>query len=138
MTRSSQLTPASAPVNDAGSPWILVVDDDRSILDLVQLLLQAEGWTTQLATSAEAALKLVESAATPPRLLLCDVMMAGVDGLELARRLLARVPGLKAIVISAHLEDVSWWPEDLRHCRFISKPFKREDLIQAVKEALPA
>ena len=118
------------------SRWILVVDDDPAIVDLVEMILKAEGWTVKIAMSATSALATVESTPTPPALLLCDVMMTGVDGLELTRRLLARVPGLKAIVISAHLDEAAWWPEDLRHCPFLSKPFKRDDLVRAVQEAL--
>jgi FixJ family two-component response regulator len=62
--------------------------------------------------------------------------MEGMDGLELTRRLLARIPKLKAIIVSAHLTDVAWWPEDLRGHPFLGKPFKNEQLVAAVRTAL--
>lgn len=117
-------------------PWILVVDDDKAILDLVEMILKAEGWTVRPAASATLALASVDQAGTAPALLICDVMMTGMDGLQLTRRLLIRFPQLKTIIISAHLEDVSWWPSDLTGCRFLPKPFHNDELVQAVREAL--
>ena len=65
-----------------------------------------------------------------------DVLMPKVDGLELVRRLCARIPGLNAIFVSGHLTDVSWWPKDLRNHRFLAKPFDNSQLLAAVSEAL--
>jgi FixJ family two-component response regulator len=62
--------------------------------------------------------------------------MPGIDGLELTRRLLARLPQLKVILISGHLMDLSWWPTDLREICFLTKPFSNDQLIQAVKQAI--
>lgn len=106
------------------------------MVEMLQTMLQSHGWIVKVANTATQAFAIVDEAASPPALLLCDVMMTGMDGLELTRRLLARVPGLKAIVISAQLADVSWWPEDLRECPFLPKPFSAEQLLQAVREAL--
>ena len=63
-------------------------------------------------------------------------MMPRIDGLELTRRMLTRVPKLKVILISGHLTDLSWWPTDMREHRFLSKPFSNGDLVTAVQEAL--
>ena len=123
-------------MKDLSPPWILVVDDDIALLGLMEIVLKGQGWTVQIATSADAATALVDASPTPPAVLICDVIMAGMDGLELTRQLLARIPTLKAIIASAHLEDVSWWPEDLRGHPFLSKPFKNEQLVAAVREAL--
>lgn len=120
----------------ARPPWILVVDDDRAILELIEMILTGEGWTVRPAASAALALASVAEAGTPPALLICDVMMTGMDGLELTRRLLIQFPPLKTIIISAHLEDVSWWPKDLAACRFLPKPFHNDELVRAVREAL--
>src|SRR3954470_22446278 len=115
MNNPNAPTPSGSAVP---SKWILIVDDDTCMLGLIEIVLKADGWTVKSALSGEAAMTLVESSPTPPSLLICDVLMSGVNGLELTRRLLGQLPGLKAIVISAHLEDVSWWPEDLQRCPF--------------------
>jgi DNA-binding NtrC family response regulator len=127
------LAPVPPPIT---TPWILIVDDEAALLNLIETILQAEGWTTFLADSGEKALAALKAAKHPPALFICDVMMPRIDGLELTRRMLARVPGLKVILISGHLTDLSWWPTDMREHRFLSKPFSNDDLVAAVREAL--
>ena len=137
MKKDRAPTSPSDPFGAAtNAPWILVVDDDSVMLDLIEIVLTSEGWPVRLATSGAAAFAVVEAAATPPTRVISDVVMTGVEGLVLTRRLLARLPGLKAIVISALLEDVAWWPEDLRECPFLAKPFKNDELVAAVRKAL--
>ena len=123
-------------MKDHHAPWILVVDDDTAVLGLIEVVLQEQGWDVRIATSASAANAVLATAPTPPAVLICDVIMEGMDGLEFTRRLLARFPALKAIIASAQLEEVAWWPEDLRGHPFLSKPFKNEQLVAAVREAL--
>ena len=128
-------SPANASAPDSGA-WILVVDDDSTMLGLVALLLRGQGWQVEAVGSADAARAAIERAPNPPRVLVCDVIMDGVDGLQLTRELRTRVPDLRVIVVSAHLNDVAYWPEDLNDCRFLSKPFAHDELISAVKAAL--
>lgn len=135
LLRVMKSSPANASAPDRGA-WILVVDDDKTMLGLVELLLRGQGWQVEAVGGADAALAAIDRAPTPPRVLVCDVIMDGVDGLQLTRTLRARVPGLRAIVVSAHLNDVAYWPEDLNDCRFLSKPFAHEELIGAVSTAL--
>lgn len=127
--------PAPAP-GAPESQWILVVDDDKVMLELIALVLKTEGWTIETALSGKAAMAKIEEARMPPAVLVCDVIMDGMDGLELTRRLLNQVPGLKAIIVSAHFNEMSYWPEDLQSCPFIPKPFHQEELVNAVRKAL--
>jgi two-component system, cell cycle sensor histidine kinase and response regulator CckA len=128
--------PAQTPLGN--SPWILIVDDEASILPLIGLILERYGMPVHAVQDGEAAMAAIESAPVPPALLICDVLMPGIDGLELTRRILARIQDLKVIFISGHLTDVSWWPEDLREHRFVPKPFSLEELATAVTEVLDA
>jgi CheY-like chemotaxis protein len=130
---STTSRPATKPTE---SRWILVVDDEASMLPLLSAVLESHGMPIREARNGDDAIAIVEAAPTPPALLVCDVMMPGVDGMELTRRLLQRVPRLKVIFISAHLTDVSWWPEDLRDHRFVAKPFSLKELGTAVTEVL--
>src|SRR3954469_24608349 len=118
----------SAPVN---SPWILLVDDEKALLPLIGMVLERYGMPIREAQDGDAALAALDSTPVPPALLICDVLMPGIDGLELTRRILARLPNLKVIFISGHLTDVSWWPADLRGHRFVPKPFSIEELATA-------
>jgi len=67
---------------------ILVVDDDAQTRALVRLILQRSGLRTQEAFDGQSALRLLEF--TTPDLFIIDIMMPGIDGLELCRRLRAR------------------------------------------------
>jgi hypothetical protein len=128
-------SPESLPPGTA-APWILIVDDEPSIRCLMEFLLKSQGYEVLMADGAAQALEAVRAAATPPSLVICDVLMPSVDGLELVRRMCARLPALNVIFVSGHLTDVSWWPSDLREHRFLPKPFENSQLIAAVKEAI--
>jgi DNA-binding NtrC family response regulator len=128
---STEGSPQGAP-----GPWILVVDDEPSIRRLMEFLLRSQGWTVLSADGAAQAMETLAAESTPPSLVICDVLMPHVDGLELVRRMCARLKGLNVIFVSGHLTDVSWWPEDLKDHRFLPKPFENAQLIAAVKDAI--
>jgi two-component system cell cycle response regulator DivK len=77
---------------------VLIVDDNAANLKLARVLLTLEGYDARTATDAEQALKLLES--FTPRLILMDIQMPGMDGLELTR-LLKAMPIGKGLVIVA-------------------------------------
>jgi two-component system, cell cycle sensor histidine kinase and response regulator CckA len=127
---------AKTPPSPNEGKWILVVDDEPSMRMLIGMILQSQGWATQVAEGSEEAMAAIRAAALPPSLVICDVLMPGIDGLELVRRMCARIAGLNVLFISGHLTDVSWWPADLRDHRFLAKPFDNAQLIAVVREAL--
>jgi len=131
--------PASEPAPPAfPRPWILVVDDEPSMRLLIEVVLRSQDWVVVSADGAEDALDALKAHPLPPSVVICDVLMPGLDGLELIRRMCARLPGLNVIFISGRLSDVSWWPTDLREHRFLAKPFEKDQLIAAVRDALAA
>jgi two-component system cell cycle sensor histidine kinase/response regulator CckA len=103
---------------------------------LIEVILRSQGWTVLCADGGAGALDALKGNPLPPSVVICDVLMPGVDGLELVRRMCARLPDLNVIFISGRLSDVSWWPTDLREHRFLAKPFEKAQLITAVREAL--
>ncbi len=77
---------------------ILIVDDNATNLKLARVLLTGEGYIIRTAADAEDALKVLET--FTPNLILMDIQLPGLDGLELTRRLKAD-PGKKNIIILA-------------------------------------
>lgn len=81
----------------AGEP-ILIVDDNAINLELIRVVLDIEGYETQAAVNAEEALSALKS--FRPRIILMDLQLPGMDGLELTRRLKAD-PATRDILIVA-------------------------------------
>src|SRR5450631_2620340 len=82
-------------------PLILVVDDERTIADSLAMILSRSGFSAFTAYDAESALRL--ASVVPPDLLLSDVMMGpGMDGVELAIRLVKVIPDCKVLLFSGH------------------------------------
>lgn len=103
---------------------------------LIEVILRAQNWTVVSAEGGEDALEALKTHAHTPALVICDVLMPGVDGLDLVRRMCGRMRDLNVIFISGRLSDVSWWPTDLREHRFLAKPFENTQLVSAVRDAL--
>jgi two-component system, cell cycle sensor histidine kinase and response regulator CckA len=108
---------------------ILVVDDDCNVRTLVKLLLEIEGYTVLIAGDAETAMKVHEEYRSVVALLLTDVVMPKINGLELADRLLQREPHLRVLFMSGS-EYAS------RGFGCVAKPFTRANLIGKVGEVL--
>lgn len=116
-------------------PWVLVVDDEPSICRLIIDALALEAVEVVAANGGAAALRQVGEHATEPLLVLVDVLMPGMDGLTLARKLSAIIKRGKIVIMSGHLSDVSWWPADLRELTFVAKPFHMAVLAGFLREA---
>jgi two-component system alkaline phosphatase synthesis response regulator PhoP len=116
---------------------ILVVDDEEDILELLRFNLTKEGFTVVCAASGEEALKSAVS--NRPDLILLDLLLPGMDGLEVARRLKhdASTKDIPVIMVTAKGEEadivtgLEVGAED-----YITKPFSRKVLIARVRAAL--
>lgn len=115
---------------------ILVAEDDPSISAMLQRVLSAEYDVTVVANGA---LALSTAEDHPPNLMLLDVMMPGLDGLEVARRA-REIPALKRIPIifltakSGPLDVIRGIQHGARH--YITKPFKIDEVLQKVRKAI--
>ncbi len=116
---------------------ILIVDDEPHILELIRMSLGEDEYEYMEAKDGYEALKLVEK--TKPDLILLDIMMPGLDGYEVCRRL-KNDPINKDIVIamiSAKKEDQDILTGiDKGAISYITKPFKPFELQEKVKELL--
>ena len=116
---------------------ILVVEDEPVVLDLVNNILQDEGYNVISARNGEEALQIEEEHTGPIDLVLTDIVMPGMSGGELIQRLQARKPGVHVLYMSGYtkytvvnhgiLESVD---------SFIWKPFSPAELLQKIRELL--
>jgi DNA-binding response OmpR family regulator len=115
-------------------PAVLLVDDDPSLLAVVARRLEREGYAVRTAQSGPAALKQLD--AFWPALVVVDMMMPGMDGFELCRRikLLADLPILVLSAVDASEAKVSAlerYAED-----YVTKPFDPDELVARVQRIL--
>lgn len=115
---------------------ILVVDDDRAVLRLVESCLRVHGFQALGAATARDAREMFEQRRDEIVLLLSDIRMPGTDGPTLARALLDLKPDLHVVFMSGFAEDD--WPETafIRRFAFIGKPFTPGLLIRTLKDLL--
>jgi two-component system cell cycle sensor histidine kinase/response regulator CckA len=115
---------------------ILLVEDDESVRGLVADLLQEAGYVVLSAGSPASALALAATAG-PLDLLVTDVIMPGMSGRDLARKLEAERPGLRVLYVSGYAgEALSRHGGIERGEHFVSKPFSERGLLDAVVSAL--
>ena len=118
-----------------GSETILVVEDEPVLRELVCEILQGCGYEVLNASSGKEALKIWR--ADKIDLLLTDMQMPEINGLELAQKLLAEKPELKILYTSGYTPDLVESNFKLRAgLRFLQKPYQPEALIQAVRNCL--
>ena len=113
---------------------ILVVDDEKNIVELVRLYLGRDGYTVESAADGEDA--LVQAQALHPALIVLDLMLPKVDGWEVCRRLRARSP-VPIIMLTARSDDVDKIVGlELGADDYLSKPFNPRELVARVKAVL--
>jgi diguanylate cyclase (GGDEF)-like protein len=113
---------------------ILIIDDERNILDIIRFNLEMEGYQVTTCLEGEEALRLVYE--MMPDLILCDIMMPVLDGLEFCRRLKSdgRTDQIPVVMLSARTQaqdkiaSIEAGADD-----FITKPFDFSDLVARIK-----
>jgi two-component system response regulator ResD len=114
---------------------VLVVDDDEMIRRLVRAVLEADEFEVVEARDGATALQLASE--TRPAVVVLDIMMPGLDGVEVCRRL--DLEAVKVIVLTA--KDDPRLEDECRHAgasAFLTKPFSSIELLDLVAQLLPA
>jgi len=113
---------------------ILVIDDDDGLRDSLQLLLAAEGYETVGAEDAGAAMREVERGAFD--VILCDVRMPGVDGMELLPQLVQRLPSTAVVMMSAYgTEELALQAIRAGAYDYLAKPFQPAEALFTLRKA---
>jgi PAS domain S-box-containing protein len=114
---------------------VLVVEDEEGARRALEEILTMLGYRVTAAASGEEGERL--AVAAPPDLLLTDFVLPGIDGGELAQRLVARLPSLPVVVMSGYAEDERMRKGILSGTvRFLQKPFDVDTLGQVLRAAL--
>jgi two-component system, cell cycle sensor histidine kinase and response regulator CckA len=116
---------------------ILAVDDDRSVLGLLDEALGSAGYRVLTADCGWNAVEVYENCPTPIHLLLTDVIMPDLTGPVLAERLRARQPDLQVLFISGfHDADMVQRFVTQKGFTLLPKPFTVDGLLRVVQESL--
>jgi DNA-binding NtrC family response regulator len=116
---------------------VLLVEDEPCVRELSRTLLAQAGYRVFAAEDAAEALRLLAGEAKDARLLVTDLVLPDLSGIELAERVLAASPAMRVLLTSgytAHSIDVATL-EGLR-AGFLQKPFRVEALLSSVRKAL--
>lgn len=113
---------------------VLVIDDERPTLAMFELLLQAMGYSPVSADSGERGLEIFESGDFP--IVLTDIKMPGIDGMEVLSRIKASRPATEVIVITGHGDvELALTALNLKAADFIDKPISQPALAGALSRA---
>lgn len=131
--------PASAPQSanaapaSVGTGTVLVVEDEASIRDLTSTILRRAGYDVTTVSDGADALKRLNSLAESIDVLVTDVVMPGMSGIELAERVLHRFPEAGVVLLSGYTaETLDLDSVVSRGAQFLSKPVTGKDLLDAV------
>ncbi|MBL7177942.1 MAG: PAS domain S-box protein [Desulfobacteraceae bacterium] len=120
-----------------GSETVLLVEDDRSVLNLARKVLQQQGYRVLEAQNGEDALKVSKEYEGSIHLLITDVVMTGMNGRELAERIIPLYPEVKVLFMSGYTDNVlSHYGVLESGINFLEKPFSPEILMRKVRTVL--
>jgi two-component system response regulator MprA len=117
---------------------ILVVDDERAVRESLRRALELEGYEIELAADGtEALVRLIENGDAQPDAVILDVLMPGVDGLEVCRRLRRSGNGVPVLMLTARDEIENRVAGlDAGADDYVTKPFALEELVARVRALL--
>jgi DNA-binding NtrC family response regulator len=123
------------PVSHA--PVVLIVDDEKVIADTLSIILTRAGFITMTAYDGETALRMANQ--ITPALLISDVVMPGITGVELAIMLTQSIPDLKVLLFSGQASTVDLLEKARHgghHFTALTKPVHPTDMLKRVSESL--
>jgi DNA-binding response OmpR family regulator len=123
------------PAKDA--PVVLIVDDEKVIADTLSIILTHAGFITMTAYDGATALRMAN--AITPALLISDVLMPGITGVELAIMLTESIPTLKVLLFSGQASTVDLLEKARHgghHFTALTKPVHPTDMLKRISECM--
>lgn len=121
-----------------GSETILLVEDEESLLRIVERQLHQLGYTVLKAHAPETALTIAQAYEGRIDILLTDILMPGMSGRELAEKVTALRPEVKCLFMSGYSANIFEHQDLPRDAFFLQKPFTRNVLALRIRDALGA
>jgi len=124
------------PLTVRRSATILLVEDEETVRQMTNDMLEQSGYTTLVAATPEEALAICASKDQRIDLLLTDVIMPGMNGRELSRHITLSRPEIRVMFMSGYAADIL--PEEGADAtlHFIKKPFSLQVLLQGIEHSL--
>jgi CheY-like chemotaxis protein len=124
-------------IHKTGHENILLVEDEPAMLNMTRQVLESQGYTVLTANTPGEAIALTEEKAGKLDLLLTDVVLPEMNGLDLAKEITARYPEIKCLFSSGYTSDVVVHHGVLDEgVHFIEKPYSLTDLYKKIREVL--
>jgi two-component system cell cycle sensor histidine kinase/response regulator CckA len=131
-----QLPQAAAP--QRGTETLLLVEDEEAVRDAVREYLSLKGYQVLSAPDGEKALALAAGFSDPIHVVITDVVMPGMNGSDVAARLLAARPETRVLFVSGYTETTLGQHGIGNNAAFLQKPFSLSSLAAKIRELLPA
>lgn len=114
---------------------LLIVEDEDTLCASLQRVLQKEGYAVDIAGSAEDALAMLGRGRYD--LILCDIILPGISGIELLRQYRERDPGQKVVIMTAYASlDTAGQALAAGASEFVLKPLTHDELKAVVRRVL--
>jgi len=134
---SEDTLPLASLNNQKGHETILAVEDTPEVRNLLEKVLTKNGYITFIAENAESALKIASSYEGVIDLLITDVIMPDMNGMQLYAGISEMRPDIKVIYISGYTANVITWNEkNEEEINFIQKPFSISDFRKKIRNVL--
>jgi CheY-like chemotaxis protein len=115
---------------------VLLVEDEPAVRDMTRRVLERAGYAVTAMENGRVAIAAVEGRATPFDVLVTDVVMPTMSGLELASWMLDRHPGTGVVLLSGYTAETLDLERLLaRGAQFVSKPLSSGELLRAIHDA---
>ncbi|MFI5089847.1 MAG: PAS domain S-box protein [Terriglobales bacterium] len=133
------LADASKPMLPSGSETILLVEDEGALRRLAQSCLQSGGYRVLEAEDGKTAVEIARRQTEPIHLLLTDVVMPAMSGVELAEQFASSWPETRLLYMSGYTDElIAQHGVMYTRTAILEKPFSRESLLRRVREVLDA
>lgn len=120
-----------------GNETILLVEDEKAVLNMTKITLERLGYTVLAANTPDEAIQICETFKAPIHLLLTDVVMPSMNGRDLSKKILKLYPDMKCLFMSGYTANVIAHRGVLDEgVNFISKPFSRQELSLKLRDTL--